>query len=109
MTMDAATLTTLAFYGMLIAFGVIACTVIVGGIAFWKTEKGGAKTFSLLLVRANALQMLAVILIVISAIILRLANAISSEAVVSILSGVAGYVLGGIAPKKDPGPEIDGE
>jgi hypothetical protein len=45
--------------------------------------------------------MLAVILIIVAAVVLRMANAINSEAIVSILSGVAGYVLGGVTKSKD--------
>jgi hypothetical protein len=40
--------------------------------------------------------MLAVILIIVAAVVLRVGNGISAEAVVSILSGVAGYVLDGV-------------
>lgn len=76
---------------------VSVCATIIGGIAFWKTEKGGAKTFSLLVQRASAIQMATVVLIILGACSLRMLNLISSEAVVSILSGVAGYVLGGVS------------
>lgn len=83
---------------MVIAIAIGA--TIVGSIAFWRTEKGGARTFSLLLQRANALQMLTVMLIVVAACALRILDSINSEAVVSLLSGVAGFVLGGTSRVK---------
>jgi len=56
--------------------------------------------------RANALQMATVVLIILGACSLRNINSISAEAVVSVLSGVAGYVLGGTS--RSPGkPEED--
>ena len=88
-------LPTLAEYLTWIIIAIVAGATIVGSIAFFRTEKGAAKTFSLLLQRASALQMLAVILIILTAATLRILNLIESGAVVSILSGIAGYVLGG--------------
>jgi hypothetical protein len=49
----------------------------------------------MLIQRANVIQMLAVVLIILAACGLRIMDKINAEAVVSILSGVAGYVLGG--------------
>jgi uncharacterized membrane protein len=94
--MESAVLTTLAFYATIMVVSIVLCTTIVGAIAFWKSEKEQAQTFSFLLQRANALQMLTVILIIVAAVVLRATNGINAEAVVSILSGIAGYVLGGI-------------
>ncbi|MCW2275422.1 hypothetical protein GJ654_13595 [Rhodoblastus acidophilus] len=72
-----------------------SCFMIVGAIAFWRAGAGQAKTFSLLIQRSQALQMATVVLIIVGACTLRILDSISSEAVVSILSGIAGYVLGG--------------
>jgi hypothetical protein len=94
-------LPTLALYATLIVLIVTSGVAFVGYIAFRKTETGGAKTFSLLLERSNALQMLTVILIVLAACMLRLIDMINSEAVITLLSGVAGYVLGGARREKD--------
>jgi hypothetical protein len=57
--------------------------------------------------RAKALQMITVILIVVAAAFLALVRIIEPNGVVAILSGIAGYVLGGIrrAPKEDEGKE----
>ena len=101
MTTDTTIVSTLALYATIVVVTITLCTTLVGGIAFWRTHSGAAKTFSLLLRRANALQMLAVILIIVAAVALRMTNGISAEAVVSLLSGIAGYVLGGIAKPKD--------
>jgi hypothetical protein len=93
-------LPVIALYVTIAVGIVIAGATIVGGIAFWRAEKGTAKTFSLLIQRANFLQMLAVVLIILAAVGLRLADKIGAEAVVSLLSGVAGFVLGGVTKSK---------
>ena len=95
MAANAALVSTLALYATITIGLITLCTMVVGSIAFWRAEKGAARTFSLLLQRANVLQMLAIFLIIVAACVLRLADSINSEAIVSILSGVAGYVLGG--------------
>jgi hypothetical protein len=100
MTTESTVLTTLALYTTIMVVAITLCTTIVGGIAFWKTQQGAARTFSLLLERAHALQLLAVILIIVAAVALRMTNGINSEAVVSILSGIAGYVLGGVSAER---------
>jgi len=92
-------LSQLGFYLTIMVCAVAVCATVVGGIAFWKTDKGAAKTFSLLIERANALQMAAVVLIVMGGCSLRIMNLISADATVSILSGIAGYVLGGVSRK----------
>jgi phosphatidylglycerophosphate synthase len=107
MPIDTATLASLAFHATLMVIAITAGTTIVGAIAFWRAESGQAETFSVLLERANALQMLAVILIIVAAVVLRLTNAIGAEAVVSILSGVAGYVLGRVKSKPSGRDRID--
>ncbi len=92
---------------LLVCVAILALAfTIVGGIAFWRTEKGGAKTFTLFIQRGDALRILTVVLIVIAASFLALAHVIEGTAVVAILSGIAGYVLGGLrgtnAEKDDP-------
>jgi hypothetical protein len=90
-------LPTVALYFTFVVGMIVTGATIVGGIAFWRTEKDSGKTFSLLIQRfgANFIQMLAVVLIILAACALRIMDKVSAEAVVSILSGVAGYVLGG--------------
>jgi hypothetical protein len=79
----------------------------IGVIAFRRmipdTEHNPAYTFSQLVQRAQGLQMVTVILIVIVVAVLGLYGIVKDEALVSILSGIAGYVLGGLqknAPEK---------
>jgi hypothetical protein len=54
MTIDQTALTT--FYATIMVVVIMLGTTIVGSIAFWRAQKGQAKTFSLLLQRANALK-----------------------------------------------------
>lgn len=73
----------------------------LGKIAFKVTEKGGAKTFSLLLQRGNFLRIATVLLIIYAT----LAHSIISEGnvnetIITILSGISGFVLGGITNKE---------
>ena len=86
---------TIVFYVAIVTCVMVVGATIIGGIAFWKSDKGAARTFSILVQRANVVQMLAVVLIILAACGLRIMDKINAEAVVSILSGVAGYVLGG--------------
>lgn len=96
MNIDTAFIISLAWL-FLYALGiVVAGYTIVGAIAFWKTQKGSAKTFSLLLQRGNALKMLAIVLVIVVATLLTLLGKIEGAAVVGILSSIGGYILGGL-------------
>ena len=68
---------------------------IIGGIAFSKVTKGAGKSFGLLFQRGNFLRIATVMFVVLAVIFLALLNALN-EGAVSVLSGVAGYVLGGL-------------
>jgi hypothetical protein len=86
---------------LLIGVGILAAGfTIVGAIAFWKTDKGAAKTFTLFFQRGDGLRMLTVGAIVVGVIFLALAGTIKEASVVAILSGIAGYVLGGYGRSK---------
>jgi hypothetical protein len=78
---------------------VICCTClvfgVVGSIAFWRTQKGAAKSFGLLFQRGNFLRIVTVIMVVVAIIFLTVSEKLS-EGSVAVLSGVAGYVLGGL-------------
>jgi H+/Cl- antiporter ClcA len=94
-------------------FAIAAVVAIVGGIAFWKTRRGHAKTFSLLVRRAGVLHLLTVLAIIAAAVILAIIDKLESGSIAAILSGIAGYVLGGLAktigaPDED-GPSIQDE
>jgi len=86
----------LPLYGTIVGCFVVAALAVMGGIAFYK-GKDTAEAFTTLIQRANIIQMLAVVMIIMAAVGLRLLDKITPEAVVSILSGIAGYVLGGVA------------
>ena len=79
---------------VLVALWILAF-LIVGSIAFWRTEKGAAKTFSLMFKRGDFLRILTVMFVVLAVIWLSAMNALTPGAI-AILSGVAGYVLGGL-------------
>lgn len=69
---------------------------IIGAIAFWRAGQGTAKTFSLLIQRGNLLKLLTVLCIVVAATMLAVLGKIQPEGITAILSGIAGYVLGGV-------------
>jgi hypothetical protein len=73
------------------------CVTVVATIAFRKTDKDAASTLSVMIERGGALQLLTVVSIVMSVLVLRILDALGADATVSVLSGVAGYVLGGFA------------
>ncbi len=90
---------------LIIYSSVLLCTVgifaftIIAGIAFYKTGQGGAKSFGLLFERGNFLRIITTVLIIQATILLSAIDKLQSEGAASILSGVAGYVLGGISKK----------
>ena len=94
----------------LIVFGV----TVVMGLAFYKSPTGSAFWLVTLIERAGTLQMITVIVIVMGACILAAVGRISAEGIVSILSGIAGYVLGnstrpGNLPMKKPADPLRDE
>jgi mannose/fructose/N-acetylgalactosamine-specific phosphotransferase system component IIC len=70
---------------------------IVGIVAIWRTSKDGASAFFRMFERMQILQMLTVMLVIASATLLALVGVLNSNGVTGILSGVAGYVLGGLS------------
>ncbi|MCL2926043.1 MAG: hypothetical protein MGF17_15910 [Trichodesmium sp. MAG_R04] len=94
---------------LLIISAVFILLILIGGIvfnslgkiAFEKTDKGAAKTFSLLLRRGNFLRIATVLLIVYAALAHSIiSNGKINETVISVLSGIAGFVLGGMNTKE---------
>ena len=71
----------------------IVCFTLLGFIAFKKTEKGAAKSFGLLFQRGDFLKLLTVISVVSAVLFLSLADKLTQGAI-SLLSGLAGYILG---------------
>ncbi len=81
---------------------------VMGSIAFSKTGKGAAKSFGLMFQRGNFLRIATVVLIVVAVIFLAVTGFIKENGIVAILSGVAGYVLGGLEKDK-PKPESNSD
>ena len=104
---DARTIIQLAWIALLALVMIVIPFTVIGVIAFKRAPvapgNNPAVTFSRLFERAKALQMITVILIVLAAAFLALLRVIDPNGVVAILSGVAGYVLGGI--KKESSEE----
>jgi hypothetical protein len=75
---------------------------VVGVIAVWRTSSDGAWAFFKMFERLQVLQMLTVIFVIASATILALLGVLNSNGVTGILSGVAGYVLGGLGKSDVP-------
>ena len=69
---------------------------LVGAVAVWRSEKNGALAFFRIFERMQVLQLLTVMLVIASATILALLGILNSNGITGILSGVAGYVLGGL-------------
>jgi hypothetical protein len=74
----------------------LASFAAVGCFAFWRTSHGAAKSFTFLLTRGDTVRVLTVTGIVFAATFLALSRTIDGATVASVLSGIAGYVLGGI-------------
>jgi hypothetical protein len=92
--------------GVLVLIGIgliLACYTILGVVAF---RHGCADTFSQLLGRSGALKVITVGWIIIATTFLGLAGVFKEAAVVAILSGTAGYVLGGAEKTKNRRGEL---
>jgi hypothetical protein len=99
MSLDSCTMVRLAWIALLALVTVAIPVTVMGAIAFLRApeDKNPAYTFSQLFERAKTLQMMTVIVIVVSASFLALCGIINSNGIVGILSGIAGYVLGGLS------------
>jgi uncharacterized RDD family membrane protein YckC len=90
--------------------GCVACAgVIVAIVGLYKAPHESAQVFANLTKRSGLLHILVAGAIVLVALILRLLDRIPSDAVVAILSSIAGYVLGGILPPGRSGKQKDDE
>jgi hypothetical protein len=95
----------LALYSV-IGMGIVAvCATAVAIAAFWKDKNASVKNFTDIAKFGGALRLLTVGLVIIAATFLTLADKIKGEAVVAIISGVAGYVLGGLQRDQDKTPK----
>lgn len=83
-----------AFASVIVA--ALAAFAIVGGIAFSKVERGAGKSFGLMSSRGNFLRIATVVFCVFAVVVLAFAGKLS-EGAVAVLSGISGFVLGGVS------------
>ena len=97
----------LAFILQLAQFLLIAFAILIGGAAvvyitmFWKGHLS-ASGIAGILRQTDVPKLATIILIVLAASLLGLLQIIAGEAVIALLSGIAGYVLGNRAAPKEP-------
>src|SRR5262245_60229901 len=82
---------------------------VVGAIAFYRGGSGQPKSFGLLFERGNFLRLLTATLVILGVVILALTDKLEKEGTVAILSGVAGYVLGGLTRQQTEKSESNTE
>jgi hypothetical protein len=89
----------------LIGLGIIiAGATVVYGAMFWKGNMTGA-SIARILQQTDVPKLATIILIVLAASLLGLLGVIEGEAVIALLSGIAGYVLGNRAAPKEAAPD----
>lgn len=97
----------LAFIITLAQFLLIGFAILIAGAAvvyatmFWKGNLSGASIIGILQ-QTDVPKLATIILIVLAASLLGLLGVIAGEAVIALLSGIAGYVLGHRAAPKEP-------
>ena len=88
-------------------FLLIAFAIMIGGAAlvyvmlFWKGNFDG-ESIAKILQQTDVPKLATIIMIVLAASLLGLLGVIAGEAVIALLSGIAGYVLGDRVPPKGP-------
>ena len=103
---DSKTLIQVAWIG-LIALGIVAAaftSTVLYAVKKAPADKNPSFTLITWFERTITLHMMTVILIVIAVSLLGLFGVIKDNGVVGILSGIGGYVLGGL--KKETGPQV---
>lgn len=95
------TLAQMALIGLGI---IIGGATIVYGVMFWKGDMSGA-SIARILQQTDVPKLATIILIVLAASLLGLLGLIAGEAVIALLSGIAGYVLGHRAGPRDAPPD----
>ena len=97
----------LEFILRLSQFLLIAFAIMIGGATivyltlFWKGNFDGA-SIAKILQQTDVPKLATIIMIVLAASLLGLLGVIAGEAVIALLSGIAGYVLGDRVPPKGP-------
>ena len=75
---------------------IVLCFAITAIVAFRSQGLEFAKTYAEALIGLKILEIMLAVLMVFAATMLAVARVISGDAVVTIISGITGYVLGGI-------------
>jgi hypothetical protein len=83
-----------AFTGVIVA--ALVAFAVVGSIAFSKVEHGAGKSFGLMFSRGNFLRISTVVFCIFAVVVLAFAGKLS-EGAVAVLSGISGFVLGGVS------------
>jgi hypothetical protein len=97
--------------GLINAIGVLVGIIaigfsVVGAIAVWHAGRQGAGAFFRMFERLQVLQLLTVMLVIAAATLLALFGMLDSNGITGILSGVAGYVLGGLNRQSSMVPPV---
>ena len=69
---------------------------VVGLVAVWRAGHRGEQAYFHMIERLQVLQLVTVMLVIASATVLALLGIIDANGIIGILSGVGGYVLGGL-------------
>ena len=100
---------TAEFVGELVYYTTIAFCVFMTALMliYWTTFRGRKLTgesIALIIERTEIPKLATIILIIVAATFLALLELVEGESVITILSGIAGYVLGGRANMKEDRP-----
>ena len=79
---------------------------VVGSVAFSKVEKGAGKSFGLLFSRGNFLRICTVVICIFAVVALAISGKLTDGAV-AVISGIAGFVLGGVSKENSAVSESD--
>lgn len=100
---DCEMLRTVVYAFAVVIIAALAAFAVVGGIAFSKVEHGAGKSFGLMFSRGNFLRISTAVFCVFAVVVLAFAGKLS-EGAVSVLSGIVGFVLGGVSKDGMPPP-----
>ncbi len=92
---------------LLIAFGILAAGLTLAAVFIFKGHNLSGQSLALIVQRTEIAKVATIVLIILTVAFLGLLKIVEGEAVVAVLSGIAGYVLGGRT--KDGRTEANGE
>jgi len=80
---------------------IVACFALTAVVAFKSKGLDFAKTYAEALIQLKILEIMLAVVMVFAATMLGVAKIISGDSVVTVISGITGYVLGGMRKKKN--------